>query len=388
MRSSGTLTIGRGRRTEVRSEAEGSTCAIADELLSREHLRICARRLGYFVEDLGSRNGSQLDGRSVCGSVRLGDGSILSFGNQIAVCRKVSDAARLALRQELETPFGPIPTLSPSLALTLARLRRLVPTGVDLLLVGEAGVGKGVYARSVHQASGRRGRFRALECASSGPELLESELEAADRGTLLLDDIADLPRELQARMFRFLRDRTITAPRSRKPRRVDVRIIGSATRIDHGDFSCRLGGDPALIPPLRDRPEDVAGLLAHFAGRQIEAVEPSALRALALYGWPLNVRELETATRNAISLCDDGLLRLEHLPAVVQAAFDRGPVVTARRRSPRAAPERAQLEQLLQLHKGNVSNVAKALDRKWPVVWRWLVRLGIRPDTFRKPRKR
>jgi len=152
------------------------------------------------------------------------------------------------------------------------------------------------------------------------------------------------------------------------------------------DLLARLGADPIVIPPLRDRPEDVPGLLAHFAVGALDEVEPAALRALCLYSWPLNVRELEKTTRQAVALCDDRHLGLEHLPASVRAALDRGPLITARRRAPRAAPERAELERLLAQHDGNVAEVARALDRDWNVVWRWLVKMGLSPGKFRKGR--
>jgi DNA-binding NtrC family response regulator len=211
-------------------------------------------------------------------------------------------------------------------------------------------------------------------------------VEAADGGTLLLDEVGSMPAELQVKIFRLLQDRTIT--------RVDVRVIGTTTHLDaagdlramRADLVARLGADPIAIPPLRDRPEDVPGLVAHFAAGAFDKVEPAALRALCLYGWPLNARELQKVARNAMALADGRELRLEQLPAVIQAALSRGPLVTARR-SPRAAPERAELEYLLREHDGNVTDVGRALDRKWGVVWRWLVRLGLSPEKFRKTKR-
>ena len=219
-------------------------------------------------------------------------------------------------------------------------------------------------------------------------------VEAAEGGTLLLDEIGDMPAELQAKIFRFLQDRTISPLGSIKHHRVDVRIIAATTHIDaaghrgpmRADLVARLGADPITIPPLRSRPEDVPGLLAQFVAGRVDKVEPAALRALCLYGWPLNVRELQKTARNAVALADNRDLRLEQLPSAIQAALERGPVVAARR-SPRAAPERAELEHLLRVHDGNVADVARALDRKWGVVWRWLVRLGLSPEAFRKGKR-
>ena len=409
----GALTMGRGQPSEVATGEGPSTLLIPDQLLSRHHLRISGQARGHVVEDLGSRNGTYLDGRRLSAPMRLAEGSILLFGSQVAVFRRLSDAARAALRQEADHPFGPVGTSSPGLALVLARLRKLARTDAELLLVGETGVGKEVCARAVHQASGRAGKFVAVNCASLPATLVESELfgyaagahstarvakpglvEAAEQGTLLLDEIGDMPADLQAKIFRFLQERTISPLGSMKHRRIDVRLIAATTRVDatvdrasmRGDLVARLGADPIEIPPLRARPEDVPALLAHFAGGEVDQVEPAALRALCLYGWPLNVRELEKVARTATALTEGRELRLEHLPASIQGALDRGPLITARR-SPRAAPERAELEHLLRAHDGNVAEVARALDRKWNVVWRWIVRLGLNPGQFRRPER-
>jgi len=391
----GVLVIGRAPGGEGGATAAEAAGLIGDELLSRQHLRIARQAGGYVVEDLGSRNGTYLDGRRVSSPARLAEGSALLFGNQIALFRRISEAARVALAREAEAPFGPLPTFSPALALAFARLRKLAPTDAELLLVGEAGVGREVYARAVHQASGRRGPFVALKCGSVPPSLIESELfggdasqgrssvtqrglvGAAEGGTLLLDEIEVLPVDLQTKIFRQLRH---------------IRLIAATTRIDatrgaagmREDLLARLGADPVEIPPLRARPEDVPALLEHFAAGAVEKVEPAALRALCLYSWPLNVRELRKVTGTALTLAGGRELRLDHLPAGIQAALERGPLVAVRRRSPRAAPERAELEQLLRDHDGNVADVARAMDRQWNVVWRWVVRLGLSPQKFRK----
>ncbi len=113
-------------------------------------------------------------------------------------------------------------------------------------------------------------------------------------------------------------------------------------------------------------------------------VEPAAFRALCLYGWPLNVRELGSCVRRAAALTTDGVLRVEQLPAAVRETLIRGAPIAARRRSPRAAPERGELERLLRQHHGNVAHVARSLDRRWNVVWRWLVRHQLEPERFRE----
>jgi DNA-binding NtrC family response regulator len=171
---------------------------------------------------------------------------------------------------------------------------------------------------------------------------------------------------------------------------VDVRVV-AATSAFGGEAGAgglrpallaRLCADPIVIPPVRERAEDVGPLLAHFAGGAVREVEPAAFRALSLYGWPLNVRELESCVHRAAALITDRVLRVDHLPAAIGDALTRTPV-GARRRTPRAAPARGELEQLLRQHRGNVANVARSLDRKWNVVWRWLIRHQLEPERFR-----
>ncbi len=198
--------------------------------------------------------------------------------------------------------------------------------------------------------------------------------------------------ELQAKIFRFLQDRTYLPLGATKVRRADVRVLAATTRSNIGpagnalrpDLVARLGAEPTVIPPLRRRAEEVVPLVAHFRTGAVRKIEPAALRAMALYAWPLNVRELEKTLANAIALSSDGELLLENLPSAVRGSLERGAPIEARARKPRAAPDRHELEQILKQHEGNVASVARALDRKWNVVWRWMAKHGLRPEKFRK----
>jgi transcriptional regulator with PAS, ATPase and Fis domain len=399
----GALTIGRGPATSGSPFFE-------DRLLSREHFRIRRTGRGYEIEDLESRNGTFLDGPRLERPTRLTDGALVLFGNHVGVFRRASDAELAALQQDAATPFGLLPTFSPALALTYARLRKLARTEVELLLVGEIGVGKEVCARAIHRASGRKGRFVSINCAALPAALVESELfgyqagahstataakpglvEAAEGGTLLLDEIGEMLPDLQVKIFRFLQDRTFSPLGSTKLRRADVRVIAATARQAIGagagalrvDLVARLGAEPIAISPLRKRTEEILSLVAHFGEGIIREIEPAAVRALCLYGWPLNVRELEKTISNALALTGGVRLRLEHLPTVIRGALQRGAPLEAHRRDPRPAPDSAELEQMLKQHDGNVASVARALDRKWNVVWRWVVKYKLRPEKFR-----
>ncbi len=188
-----------------------------------------------------------------------------------------------------------------------------------------------------------------------------------------------------------MQDRTFSPLGSTKLRKADVRVIAATARQAiglgagplHGDLVARLGADPIAISPLRKRTEEILSLVAHFGGGTIREIEPAAVRALCLYGWPLNVRELEKTIANVLALTVGVRLRLEHLPTVIRGALQRGAPIEAGRRDPRPAPDSAELEQLLKQHDGNVASVARALDRKWNVVWRWVVKYKLRPEKFR-----
>ena len=210
----GELTIGRG---DARG-SDGNRLVLRDAVLSRAHLRLTPRPRGYEVNNPGSLNGTYVDGRRLTSPCRLSDGTIISFGRHAAVYRRVSLVEAEAIQDERRTPFGPVATLSPSLALALSKLRRLAGGNDGLLLVGETGVGKKTYARAVHHHSGRKGPFVALDCAALPAPRLEDELfgvggdafggalASADGGTLLLDEIGELPESAQTRSSGSWRD--------------------------------------------------------------------------------------------------------------------------------------------------------------------------------------
>jgi transcriptional regulator with PAS, ATPase and Fis domain len=399
------ITIGRGRSLEAGAgNRDAEVILHSDGALSRPHLRIAADREGWTVEDLDSTNGTFLDGRRVKKSTTLSEGSIVQFGGHVGVFRRVSAKEMAAIEQEAAGPLGPMATLSPVLAVTAAGLRRLAGTDASLLFAGETGVGKEIYARAVHAASGRSGPFVAINCAALPAELVESELfgyargahstataakpglvELADGGTLLLDEIGDMPPRVQAKLFRFLQDRQVLPLGSTRMRRVDVRVMAatsSASVSVRSDLVGRLGAEPIVIPPLRDRIEDVGSLVAYLGGASVEGIEPAAFRALCLHDWPRNVRELEEVVKRAVTLAGGKKIRLDDLSASVRGALETGPRMRDTRKY-RAAPSRGELERLLRENRGNVAAVAKTLDRQWNVVQRWLRRHEIEPERYR-----
>lgn len=388
------------------------TCALRDLRVSARHARITRTRLdGFEIVDLGSKNGTLVEGRRITGPTRVRDGALLFMGGHALMVRVLSEAALTAIREDLQQPFGPVPTLSASMAKEVRRLRRLAGSGEEILLSGETGVGKEVYAKAVHQASGRPGRFVALNCAALPTDLVESELfgfvrgahsqaaaskpgiiEEAEHGTLFLDEIGDMPVEAQAKLLRFLQEHTYVPLGGREMRAIDVHIIGATSSLAPSahapglrrDLLARLGADPVVLPPLRDRREDI-GTLAHYFLDPGHSLSKGALLALCLYSWPHNVRELEKVMREA-ALCaeEDSEIRLTDLPRgmTAQLTLDDEPSAP-RRRSPRPRLDKAEIEALLERHKGNVAEVARELDRQWAVVWRWIQQNDLDVEKYR-----
>jgi DNA-binding NtrC family response regulator len=220
---------------------------------------------------------------------------------------------------------------------------RVARHNTTVLITGESGTGKEVLARAIHRMSPRsEGSFTAINCAAIPAQLLESELfghvrgaftgatadraglfEQANQGTLLLDEIGDLPLDLQAKLLRVLEEGEIRRVGGRESRKVDVRVLAATAKpleeaVERSEFRAdlfyRLNVVRLHLPPLRDRPDDVPALLAHFAGQAATrlghpvSITPSALDALTHHSWPGNVRELRNAVERAAVLGTGGPL--------------------------------------------------------------------------------
>jgi DNA-binding NtrC family response regulator len=233
---------------------------------------------------------------------------------------------------------------------------RVAPTDSDVLIVGESGTGKELVARELHDRSPRaQGPFTVVDCSTTSSTLLESELfghrkgaftnayqdrkgliQAAEGGTLFLDEIGTISPEMQAKLLRFLQERTIRRVGETKETSVDCRVL-AATNADvrelmrRGEFRedlyFRLKGFTVRVPPLRDRREDIPVLAERFvakfcreAGRRSLSVSPEAMQALMDYPWPGNVRELQQVLKTGAILCSQGELRPEDLQLEIKDA--------------------------------------------------------------------
>jgi len=230
----------------------------------------------------------------------------------------------------------------------LEYLQRVGPSDVPVLINGETGTGKELVARYLHSASGRTGRFVAVNCGAINENLAESELfgheagsfsgatgrragwfEEADGGTLFLDEIGDLPLPLQVKLLRALQEQEIVRVGSRKPIKVDIRLVTATNidleqAIDAGNFRLdlfyRINVAQVQVLPLRERPLDILPLVEHFRSQysqRLKIAEPmlseAATAALLEYPWPGNIRELENIVHLALLVAGDKPIRPEHL---------------------------------------------------------------------------
>jgi DNA-binding NtrC family response regulator len=416
------LLLGRGVPSATGGAAEDSW-SLDDALVSGRHARLRRTPQGLALEDLGSKNGTFVGTQRLTGALALAEGTPFFLGEHAFLWRMVSPATLQALEEEAADPVAPVATANPALALVNQKLRRWSPGSDEILLVGETGVGKEVYARAVHARSARGGEFVPLNCAALPGELAESELfgyrpgahstarvakaglvERAEGGTLFLDEVAEMAPEVQAKLLRFLQDRQLVPLGSTRALALDVRVLAATNRpVDpqlpgalRSDLLGRLGAAPVLIPPLRDRPEDLGALAAHFLARAPGGAlgfDSAAFRALFAYRWPLNVRELEKIVGAAARLTGgERPIAPRDLPQAVispgqpgaAAATTAGPPLTAGRRSPAPGPSREELEALLAQHQGNVADVSRALGRQRAAVWRWIKRFGLGVERHRQ----
>jgi sigma-54 dependent transcriptional regulator, acetoin dehydrogenase operon transcriptional activator AcoR len=416
--------VGRGDALQVeRQQGESSSIRISvpDGRMSSRHARL-QRVLGaWLIEDAGSKNGTFVDGKRVTNSP-LADGALVELGHSFFIFRESLPRTEPVLLEQrgLKPQARGMATLSPALALEMERVVTFARSPVPVLISGETGTGKELIASAIHELSGRGGPFVAVNCGAIAPNLVESELfgyrkgafsgaledrpglvRSSEHGTLLLDEIGDLPLGAQAALLRVLQENEVLPVGGTRPVKVDLRVV-AATHRDLGalvaqerfrrDLLARLDGARISLPALRERREDfgliLSAVLEKTAGERSRDVTLSAdaARTLLQHSWPLNVRELEKCLMSAVLLARDGRVEVEHLR---QSVLDAPKPVSPPRQG--VAPEelrepdrrlREQLIELLRANGGNVTAAARAMGKARTQVQRWLRRFDIDPASF------
>ena len=369
----------------LRSEGIQTVCCVP--LITHSHtfgsLNLATRRLEAFppqdVELL----------QQVAGQIAIAVENALAFKEIDALKNKLAEE-KLYLEEEIRSEFNfeEIVGESPALKRALAQVELAAPAGTSVLLLGETGTGKELFARAIHNLSPRRQRtFVKINCAAIPSGLLESELfghergaftgainqkigrfELADRGTLFLDEVGDLPLELQPKLLRVLQEQEFERLGGNRTQRVDARVVAAtnsdlskrvAERAFRSDLFYRLNVFPIQIPALRERREDIPLLVRYFVQRfsrslnkDVEYIPSDTMDALSNYSWPGNVRELENLLERAVLLSPGKELRvpLSEIKSTSTAATDASSSFTSLSTSASVTSSIATLEEAERQH--------------------------------------
>ena len=387
--------------------------ALTDNTVSRRHCAIEPLATGVRIRDEGSMNGVFVGGLRVFDAVVSGDAQV-RLGDTVLTIEPLSEV--VAREQAATDRFCNLLGRSPRMRELFADLARIAPSDVTVLIEGETGSGKELVAESVHAASLRaQGPLVVFDCSSVAPTLAESELfghergaftgavatrpgifEQADGGSIFLDELGELPKDLQPKLLRVLERREVRRLGSQRTIPVDVRLIAATNRnlaaeVQRGNFRedlyFRLAAAHVRVPPLRDRMEDLPLLVEHFLTRtkprrNVADIPPQVWTMFNTHRWPGNVRELWNAVQrfsvtpervlsdelSGSALRDSRPLALD--PATLQAL----PVA---RREASETFERSYLEALLARTDGNVQRAAAVAEVSRQMVQKLLRKHGM-----------
>lgn len=338
------------------------------------------------VHCVGSANG-----------IRSENGSKLGTVFTFTKMKETFPAAGATRGSYLRFMFKDILGESPTMRETLEKAKKVACSPSTVLLLGESGTGKELFAQAIHNASDRSdGPFVSVNCGAIPGELIQSELfgyaegaftgarkggrlgkiELANGGSVFLDEIGDMPLQMQVNLVRVLEEKAIVRIGDNKIIPVDVRIIAATNRSLHEevtkgrfreDLFYRLNVVTIILPPLRERKDDIALLTDYYVdkisrkvGKHVESIDPQVFAALEAYHWPGNVRELANALEYAINLLQSGKLQLAHLPPYLKKQ-QVGAVAEDTEIAPLELVERRAIENALVHFRGNISKVAAAL---------------------------
>ncbi len=394
--------------------APDNDLVLTDDTISRRHCEIELTHLGFRVRDAGSTNGI------VVAHVRIYDAAYstpleLVLGETTIA---ITPLAKIVDREQVvDAHFGDLRGASPRMRQLFAELERFTPTEISVLIEGETGTGKDLVAESFHSASPRaEGPYVVFDCSAVAPSLVESELfghergaftgavgarpgvfEQADRGTLFLDEIGELPKDLQPKLLRALEKREVKRLGGQKALPVNVRVVAATNRnliaeVQRGNFRqdlyYRIAAAHVVVPPLRERLEDIPMLVEHFlkldkGGFSVASIPAQVWSMFAAHRWPGNVRELRNAVQRLI-IAPEFSLRLgqpiEAEPSAASAvslpAEPAEPLRIARRTAADSF-ERDYVVQLLARTGGNVTRAAAIAEVSRQMIQKLMRKHGI-----------
>lgn len=392
---------------------ETNDLSLEDKTVSRNHFEIQFNADSFILKDLDSTNGTYLNGSKVK-EAYLAPGDVIKAGNSLI--EFIAFDEKVFLEPSEKESFGEMVGKSRKMRQIFALLEKIAPTHATVIIEGETGTGKDLVAKAIHEHSTRRSKpFIVFDCSGVAPNLIESELfghekgaftgahrsrpgvfEAAKGGTIFLDEIAELPLDLQPKLLRALESREVRRVGANTPTRIDARVICATNRnlkneIKEGQFRedlyYRLSVVKIVLPPLRDRTEDIPLIVERLlqrgifnktpTGFKVARVEDEALKLLYRYPWPGNVRELANVMERACSFVVGNIIKRADLEFIFSEMEDREELTDRMRVDPNLPFKEAKqqvvevfekeyLEELLKKHNYNLSKAAREakVDRK------------------------
>jgi transcriptional regulator with PAS, ATPase and Fis domain len=409
---------------------------LGDSRVSRHHAVVRSLEGGtYELLDLGSSNGTFVNGRRLTMPVLLKDGDTIRMGSctlrfaspcSVAAGAEADDLERRVTALDEALPELPLLGTSPAMAAVFRLAERAAESPIAVLIEGETGTGKELVARGIHAASPRRaGPFIAVNCAALPESLIEDQLfghrrgaftgatqdrkgffEAASGGTVFLDEIGEMPLAMQAKLLRVLQEGAVTPIGDTRAKPIDVRVISATNRELKAEIACerfrsdlyyRLATLRIAVPPLRERREDIPLLAERLTAaaarklhRPVRGIDRDAMRALTEFEWPGNVRQLQNEIERAVALVPDGgAISPAHLSEELQPSptvargkpsrsGDASKGAAGDLRSARAGFEAQHIATALQECGGNVAKAARSLGLSRNGLQKKLKEYGIR----------
>ena len=392
---------------------ETNDIVLIDKTISRNHLEIEYASDSFLLKDLGSTNGTYINGTKVK-EAYLVPGDVIKIGNTLVEFQAFDE--KVAIEPSAKEIFGMMVGKSRKMRQIFAILEKIAPSNASVIIEGETGTGKDLVAQAIHEHSARRSKpYVVFDCTGVAANLIESELfghekgaftgavrsrpgifESANGGTVFIDEIGDLPIDLQPKLLRALESREVRRGGSNAPTKIDVRVLSATNRnlkkdVGEGrfreDLYYRMSVVKISLPPLRDRTEDIPLIVERILSNskfnktatalKVVRVEDEALKLLMRYPWPGNVRELANVMERACAFVDGDTIARNHLDFIF-AEMGGDEERTDRMRIDANLPlkeakqqivevfEKEYLEDLLKRNNHNLSKAAREakVDRK------------------------